>query len=369
MKVLIVNESLKLGGAESMSIELANALVREKIAVYFASSIGPLVKRLNANIDFFEIPKFHIFSIRKIIYALSEIISKIKPDIIHAQGATLATLAGISTHKAHSNSFKILTHHSKKFTRVPRFLAAYLLNKYCDHIIAISQSKYNELQRMGIFYSKISLIPNFVDCNQINSQVNSLNKNLIRQELNISKNNYVITMIGRLILAKRFDKFIKILVQFSTKSKKEVVGLIIGDGPAQKKLENLAHYYSDKVKIFFLGYQSNAYKYLSISNIFLFPSEHDEVLPMVLIEASATGVPIVCSNILGNNDIVKDGKNGFLISDSEEEYTNCILKIINDNDLALKMSNNGIKVVKNEFDKKKIVNKIISLYNMGAIQA
>jgi len=361
MKVLIVNESLKLGGAESMSVELANALVGEKIEVYFASSIGPLVKRLKADIDFFDIPKFHIFSIRKIIYALLEIISKIKPDIIHSQGATLATLVGISTHKAHSNSFKILTHHSKKFTRVARFLVTYLLNKYCDHIIAISQSKYNELQRIGIFHSKISLIPNFVDFNQINGLINSFNKNLIRQELKIPKNNYIITMIGRLILAKRFDKFIKILAQFSIRSKKELVGLIIGDGPAQKKLENLAHYYSDKVKIFFLGYQSDIYKYLSISDIFLFPSEH-EVLPMVLIEASATGVPIVCSNTLGNNDIVKDGQNGFLISDSEEEYANCILKILNDNDLALKMSNNGIKVVRNKFDKNKVVNEIISLY-------
>lgn len=364
MKVLIVNENLKLGGAESISVELANALVEKKIEVYFVSSIGPLVKRLKANIDFFEIPKFHMLSIRKIIHALSKIISKIKPDIIHSQGATLATLVGISTHKVHSNSFKILTHHNKKFTRIPHFLATFLLNKYCDHIIAISQSKYNKLQRIGIFHNKISLIPNFIDCNQINSQINSLNKNLIRQELNISKNNYVITMIGRLIPFKRFDKFIKILAQFSTKSKKEVVGLIIGDGLEQKKLENLAHYYSDKVKIFFLGYQSDIYKYLSISDIFLFPSEH-EVLPMVLIEASATGVPIVCSNILGNNDIVKDGQNGFLISDSEEEYANCILKILNDNDLALKMSNNGIKVVRNEFDKKKVVNKIISLYNMG----
>ena len=362
MKVLIVNENLKLGGAESMSVELANTLVEKKIEVYFASSIGPLVKRLKANIDFFEIPNFHMLSIRKIIHTLSKIISKIKPDIIHSQGATIATLVGISTHKVHSSPFKILTHHNKKFIRAPRFLATYLLNKYCDHIIAISLSKYNELQRLGIFHSKISLIPNFVDCDQINSQINSLNKNLIRQELNISKNNYVITMIGRLIPSKRFDKFIKILAQFSTKSKKEPVGLIIGNGPGQKKLENLAHYYSDKVKIFFLGYQSDIYKYLSISDVFLFPSEY-EVLPMALIEASAMGVPIVCSNVPGNNDVVKEGQNGFLISDSEEEYASHILKILNDNDLALKMSNNGIKIAKNEFDKKKIVDKIISLYN------
>lgn len=40
---------------------------------------------------------------------------------------------------------------------------------------------------------------------------------------------------------------------------------------------------------------------------------------MGLIEASASGIPIICSNILGNNDIVRDGYNGFRINGSEKE--------------------------------------------------
>ena len=361
IKVLIINESLRLGGAESMSVELANALIENDVKTYFTSASGPLKERLNKNIDFFEIPKFSIFSVKKIIDSLSKIISMVKPNIIHSQGATLSILAGISAYKIRLNPVKILTHHSRKFTRLPSFLSVYLLNKYCDHIIAISQSKYNELAQMKVFPSKISLIPNFVDCSQINRQVNSFNRRAICQKLNIPEGSYVIIMIGRLIPSKRFDKFIKILAQCSEKLNKKVTGLIIGDGPERKNLEQIAISYSNKVKILFLGYQNNIYKYLSISNLFLFPSEY-EVLPMALIEASAMGVPVVCSNIPGNNDIVKNGYSGFLVSDSEEEYSNYILKILNDRNLALKISNNEIKIVKEKFDKGVVVNNIISLY-------
>jgi len=361
MKVLIVNESLRLGGAESMSVELANALVRKNINIYFASATGPLVKRLNKDIDFFEIPKYSLFSARKIIDRLSKILLEIKPDIIHNQGATLSVLTGISLKKCKLKSVNILTHHSRTFTRLPNFLAVYLLNHYCDHIIAISQSKYIELQQIGIPINKISLIPNFIDCDKIGRQLKSFNKEEIRQELGLSENDIIFTMVGRLIPDKRFDKFIEIVTQCSIKLKKDIIGIIIGEGAMRKELEELAQKYSQSVKIYFLGYQRDIYRYLSISDIFLFPSEY-EVLPMVLIEASASGVPIVCSNIPGNNDVVLNGNNGLLVKGSEKEYAKYINKILNDDNLSLKMSRNGIEMARSKFDRNIVVSNIILQY-------
>ena len=96
MKVLIVNESLSIGGAESMSVELVNALADKNIKTYFTSASGALLNRLGKKIIFYEISKYNLFSIFKIINKLSEIIFKIKPDIIHNQGATLSVLTGIT---------------------------------------------------------------------------------------------------------------------------------------------------------------------------------------------------------------------------------------------------------------------------------
>lgn len=361
MKVLIVNESLSLGGAESMSVELANALVEKNIKTYFTSAFGPLVNRLNKKIIFYEIPKYNLFSILGIINKLSNIILEIKPDIIHNHGATISIFVGIALKRSKLKSINILTHHSRRFTRLPHFLAVHLLNQYCDHIIAISQSKYIELQQIGIPINKISLFPNFIDCELMYKNICSYSKDTIYHQLNIPQDNYIITMVGRLIRAKRFDKFIKILAQCSIKLKKDVTGIIIGEGPMRKNLEELARNYSDKVKIYFIGYQEDVYKYLAISNIFLFPSEH-EVLPMGLIEASASGIPIVCSNIPGNNEIVRNGYNGFLVNGSEKEYVDCINRILNNDDLALKMSRNGVKMAKSKFDRNIVVNNIILQY-------
>lgn len=64
---------------------------------------------------------------------------------------------------------------------------------------------------MGFSINKLSLIPNFVDCDLINTYTNFFGKGSIYQQLNISRDSYIITMIGRLIPAKRFDKFIEII--------------------------------------------------------------------------------------------------------------------------------------------------------------
>jgi glycosyltransferase involved in cell wall biosynthesis len=363
MKVLILNEDLGLGGVESMLVQLANALTeRENFRIYVASAPGPLVKRLNSDIGYFQIPKYNFFSIKKLIKALSKIISETKVDIIHSQGATLSVLAGIAIKKADSRPINILTRHSRSFHEIPNTVAGFLINRYCDHIIALSETKHKSLSRAGIKAENISHIPNFVDCDEIAKQVSSFSKESICRELNIPSDSHIVTMIGRLIPAKRFDKFIRILAQCSTRTKRDFAGLIIGDGESRSALDELAENYSDQLKILFLGYQKNVYKYLSISDVFLFPSEHPEVLPMVLIEALSSGIPIVCSNIPGNNDIVIDGYNGFLINGTEKEYSDRFLKILQDQDLALRISNNAIKTARYKYDKEVVVNKIISLY-------
>ena len=361
MKVLIVNESLDLGGVERGSIDLANALNRRNIKIYFASSPGILFEKLNPNIKFFKLPKFRIFSVWRIIKVLSKIISDIKPDIVHSQGATMAILSGIAIERSRVKSINILTRHTRQFHRMPQLASVYLLNKYCNHVIAISPSTKDNLIKAGIKCGA-SLIPAFIYCDKINQFIKSTDNNLVYKKLNISKNNYIVTIISRLIPDKKIDKFIKILAACSEPLDKKPVGLIIGKGPDEQELKKLAAQYKDKVRILFLGYQENIFEYLAISNIFLFPSGHQEVLPAVLVEALAAGVPVVCSNIFGNNEIVKHRHNGFLINHDINDYVQYVVKILKNKNLRLRLSVNGQKTARDKFDKKIIINKTLSLY-------
>jgi glycosyltransferase involved in cell wall biosynthesis len=245
--------------------------------------------------------------------------------------------------------------------RKPAFLARCLFIKYFDHFFAISPEKQKGLFDLGVPNEKISVIPNFVDLKKVEDSVNFLKREDILNELGIKPGSKVIVCVGRLIPSKKFDLFIDILDECAKKMAGDIVGLIIGEGEDRKRLESLARSLNRKnLRIIFLNYQRNIFKYLFVSDLFLFPSEN-EVLPMCLIEASAMGVPAVCSNIPANNHIVIDGETGFLAR-RREEYSIKALNVLSDTGLALRFSRKAQERARNVFDKQKVINDIVEIY-------
>jgi len=357
-----LNEDLGLGGVETMLVQLANALSQQQtFSIHIASAGGPLVNSLSSAVHHHAIAKYHPWTLLPIIGQLSRIISETKPDVIHSQGATISILAGLAIRRAGTKSVNILTRHSRASEKLPNVLASRLLKKYCDHIVAISNSTYQDFLAAG-FENRVSLIPNFVDYHGIREQIASYDRASILKELDISPDSHIVSVAGRLIPAKRFDRFIEILAQAAEGLENNVVGLILGDGESRKELETLAASVADRVRIIFLGYQSEIFKYLSISDLFLFPSEHAEVLPMALIEALSAGTPIVCSNIPGNNEIVEDGFNGFLIDGSDADYVRSVQKVLLDKPFAAKIADNAKKTAGQKYDKAVVVKELIALY-------
>ncbi|MBF0522031.1 MAG: glycosyltransferase [Candidatus Omnitrophica bacterium] len=362
MKVLILNEDLKLGGAESMAVELANGLTAlGGIKVFFVASDGELRERFIDGVDYFSISSFSVFNIPTLIRELSRIIDQTSPDIIHAQGASVGILAGLSARRINKNIKIIMTHHSRRFSRMPAPIAFFLFKKYCDFFVAISQSKLQSLLSGGLPEEKVVLIPNFIDCQKFRESAGSDTRKDVCHELGIGYESRVVCMTGRLIPSKRFDKFLEILNDCAGKTKENIVGLIVGDGPERGRLESLADSLMRKnLQVIFLGYQKNVARYLSASDVFLFSSQR-EVLPMSLIEAAVLGVPIVCSNIPGNNDVVEQGVNGFLV-DQDQDYTDVVLRFINGDESIRDMGLHGKKRAEQLFDQKVVINKIVDVY-------
>jgi glycosyltransferase involved in cell wall biosynthesis len=362
MKILIINESLNLGGVERMTVVLANSMGElPGMSIHVAASDGLLRHSLNTAVHYHKLPRFNIFSLYRIVKELAAVIARVKPDIIHSQGASLGLLASIASKRSPHKTFHILTHHSRKSQRIPKNVANYFFGRYFDHMIAISRSKYDALIASGIKATNVSLIPNCIDCKQIRAEKEHINRRELLKEMGIDTNDIVIAMTGRLIPIKRFDLFITILADCSQLTGHRLHGLIIGDGPERGKLERLADTCKNTVDIRFLGYQKDVIKYLSISNLFLFPSTR-EVLPVALIEASAVGLPVICSHVVGNSDVITDNYNGFLVSGDHTAYSKKILELINNEHLYNTMSDNGIALVNKQFDKDVVINQIVSLY-------
>jgi glycosyltransferase involved in cell wall biosynthesis len=114
---------------------------------------------------------------------------------------------------------------------------------------------------------------------------------------------------------------------------------IAGDGPQMGALQSLAQELGIDDRVVFLGWQSRpqiieSYKN---SNVFLFPSRH-EGMPNAILEAMASGLPVIATCIAGNEELVIDGKTGYLVpSEDIETLQEALKKILNDSALCQQM--------------------------------
>jgi glycosyltransferase involved in cell wall biosynthesis len=104
---------------------------------------------------------------------------------------------------------------------------------------------------------------------------------------------------------------------------------IAGDGPQMPILRSLARELGIERRVQFLGWQSREQlmKSYQRANIFLFPSRH-EGMPNAMMEAMASGLPVVASCIAGNEELVVDGKTGYLVTTEDVESLRAALKKI-----------------------------------------
>ena len=181
-----------------------------------------------------------------------------------------------------------------------------------------------------------------------------------RQELGLKEDKKYLIGVGRLVKRKGFDYLIKALALLDN----NVECLIIGDGPEKENLEKLAQEMEVSQRLHLLGYvetEEKKFQYLAVSDIFILSSIH-EGFGIVLQEAMQVGLPIISTNIGGQVDLVKDDKNGFLVSIKDEKaITEAVNKILFDNSLRNKFSENNSKDVKC-FGIKDISNIYLSLY-------
>ena len=106
---------------------------------------------------------------------------------------------------------------------------------------------------------------------------------------------------------------------------KNLCYLICGEGPEREHLYKVIEQEGLKGEVLLAGYRTDVREILSVSDCFIFPSKQ-EGLPVALMEAMAIGLPIICSDIRGNRDLLGNGK--WLVNQSIKEYEKAIKEVI-----------------------------------------
>lgn len=159
--------------------------------------------------------------------------------------------------------------------------------------------------------------------------------------------------VGRIVPEKGVEISIRVLALL-TKISDQFELEIIGDGEKDylESISRLADSLNVSEKVRFIGKLPSADvrdKYKEYS-ILIFPSQWDEPIPLVVLEAMASGVPVVASNVGGIPELITNMFNGILVeANNPEAYAEGILKLVNDPSFADSVRKNAIHTVQNKF--------------------
>lgn len=219
------------------------------------------------------------------------------------------------------NQFQI-KHYSFKI-RVLKHLQRFLC-KFPSKIIVPSNYLRNLVSSWGVNRKKIYVIRNSIEIkksSELKKGVYNINREL---------NDIFLLMVGRLENWKRFDLIIKTLPNLENKIK----FIIVGEGPEEKNLKQLARDLNVSNRTIFLGKLAhedllNLYKEI---DILILLSEY-EGHSHVLIEGLMKKKNIIATKIGGNPELIRNGKNGILIRNDENELKKAIMRIINNKNI------------------------------------
>jgi glycosyltransferase involved in cell wall biosynthesis len=183
---------------------------------------------------------------------------------------------------------------------------------------------------------EIPIIPNGVDAERFRAETH--------------ENSYArIFSVGRIVYQKGLDLAMRAL---SGLKDLDWEWRIAGDGPQMALLKTLAETLGIQDRIQFLGWQAHDFlvEHYGWSNMFLFPSRH-EGMPNAVLEAMASGLPVVASRISGNEELVVDGETGLLVpSEDVDSLRDALRKLILDAPLRGRMGAASRRRVENNYN-------------------
>ena len=174
----------------------------------------------------------------------------------------------------------------------------------------------------------------------------------LRLELGVPVGAKVIGTLGRLNEVKCQDLLIR---AFATIRKTANVHLLlVGDGPRREVLQSLVRELQLTECVHFAGYQPEPQRYLQAMDIFALTSRL-EGLPLAILEAWASNLPIVVSRVGGIPKLVDNGRNGILFdSGDQSELEAAITRLLNDPQGADRIARAGLSHVRSCFDSRRM---------------
>lgn len=288
---------------------------------------------------------------RKAFRELKQLVTEGKFDVIHCHTPVASVLTRLAARKARKQGTKVIyTAHGFHFYKgapLVNWLLYYPTERFCAHftdaLITINHEDYERAK--GFAAKKVYYVPGMgVDCEKIAEETEKPSD--LRKQYEIPENAFAVLSVGEVNQNKNHRVVLEAIHRLSDEN---IYYIVCGRGDQKEPLESLAKEYGMQDRLKLVGYQTNIAEWLSVSDVFAFPSVR-EGLGLAALEAMAAGLPLVTSDSGGIKDYMQNGKTGFCCRyDDTNGFAEAIKKLKEDSALREKIGEEN-KLAVQKFD-------------------
>ncbi len=333
------------------------------------------VKRFRQELQKQEVGTFQLPIPRKIL-AFSDMIQAYKQlkkmveekqyTLVHCHSPIGSVIARLACRKQRKKGLKLIytAHGFHFFTGAPKknWLIFYPIEKifarYTDILITICSEDYQRARKKKLGKNIVYSPGVGIDVDKVKKIDKKADK---RQMLGIREKDILVLSVGELNQNKNHETIVRALKQLN---RTDVHYVICGQGDKKEELERMAKQFGMEERLHLLGFRTDALEWMKVADLFAFPS-YREGLPVSLMEAMAAGLPVVCSKIRGNVDLIKDGEGGYMCEPMDvASFAENLSRLIKDAEQRKCMGEKN-QITVQQFDKSKVSEVMKKVY--GAV--
>lgn len=356
MRIMQIIPDLRLAGAETMCANLCVALADLKHDVCVVSLYNTqtaITRRLEASgIRVIYLNKRLGFDV-SLFFKLFALFNKEKPEVVHTH--IIASKYALPVSLLYGIKKRVHTIHSvaqREQSKLGRSINQLMFRLGGTTPVALS----DEIQKTvcdvyGLDANKVPCVFNGVN----------LERCIAKKDYSTS-NRFTVVHVGRFMEVKNHELIVRAFSMFH-QLHPDVCLKFIGDGELRPYILEQVTSLRLENSVEFLGMQSNVYPFLNEADVFILPSKY-EGIPLSLIEAMGTGLPIIASAVGGIPDMVKDKESALLIQPKEEELVNALECLYRDKALREQLGV-AAKARAHLFSSERMAAQYASIYQSG----
>jgi glycosyltransferase involved in cell wall biosynthesis len=340
LRVMFLITSMPVGGAETLLVSLIRRLDRDRFlpSLGCLKSLGPLGEMLAA-----EVSAYHDLIKSKydlgVVRRLAKLFRDQRIDAVVTVGAGDKMFWGrLAARRAGVPVVLCALHSTGWPDAIGRLNRLRLLTRWTDGFIGVAEAHARHLTHVERFPAhKVHVIPNGVDAERFHLSRDSA---AARRELGLKPTAPVAGIVAALRPEKNHELFLKVAARVRRRIP-EARFLIVGDGPERPRLEQLAVQLSVADAVQFLGTRDDIPHLLSALDVFVLTSRI-EANPVSILEAMASGKPVVAPRVGSIAESVIDRQSGFLTDPNDEaQVADRVTELLANPQLARRLGDAG----------------------------